>query len=398
MAQQHSQAQAGPTDASMWIYLWDIVDEGYEHVFSFLKERRLTSLSVAGAYHAGKFLAVHNPKRKVVFLEDGTIYFTPDPRFFGAIKPQVNSLVTEGHHLGSVARSAERFGLETRAWVVCCHNSRIGALHPSACTETAFGDRLIHNLCPNNPDVRAYLRGLVRSLAAQGIGTIELEAMQFQGYAHGMHHEREGIPLPLGIRYLLGLCFCPSCRREAEASHAEFARVKAWTLRTLGEYFADPSPANEERYASLDALPAELFAPFDRWREDAIVRLAGELSDAVSTQGIRLLPMTSLDPIAQRMAAMNPQKVSEVTGGILALGYIREGAALRAPLEALKSRLGPARRLTVGMHVGMPESGGKSDFLARMSAARALGITRFNFYNYGFVPLSHIDWIAEALA
>ena len=63
-----------PIPASMWIYLWDIVDEGYDAVFRRLKEHKLTTISLATAYHAGKFLAPHNPKRRVVFLEDGRIY------------------------------------------------------------------------------------------------------------------------------------------------------------------------------------------------------------------------------------------------------------------------------------------------------------------------------------
>jgi hypothetical protein len=379
----------------MWIYLWDLVDEGYDEVLSFLTEHRLTSVSVASAYHAGKFLSPHNPKRKVVFLEDGTIYFRPDHSRFKTITPHINSLVDEGHHLGVVKDHAERFGLDTRAWVVCCHNSRIGAGHPSACTETAFGDRLIHNLCPNNADVRDYLRGLVVSLAAQGIGTIELEAMQFQGYSHGMHHEREGIPLPLGVRYLLGLCFCPSCLRSARRCHIDIDALRGWTRHALEQYFINAAPL-EASYAFLDALPAEFFAPFDAWREDCIAEAIAELEAEVSPYHTSLRPMTSLDPVAQRCSAMNPMKVSAVTGGMLALGYIRDAGALREPLATIQRQLG-TNQLTLGMQAGMPESGGKDEFLGRVSTARALGITRFNFYHYGFIPLAHIDWIAEAL-
>jgi hypothetical protein len=380
----------------MWIYLWDIVDEGYDAVFSFLKERGLTAVSLASAYHAGKFLSPHNPKRKVVFLDDGTVYFKPDAARFGAITPAVNRLVDEGHHIGTVKLHAERFGLETRAWVVCCHNSRIGTEHPTACTETAFGDKLVHNLCPNNQDVRRYLRGVVESLAAQEIRTIELEALQFQGYSHGMHHEREGIPLPLAVRALMGLCFCPSCVRSARGSHVDIDAVRMWTLRTLERYFADPASLASSA-ATLEMLPGDLFGPFEQWREDCVRDTAAELADAVAPFGTVLRPMTSLDPIAQRLTAMNPAKVAQATGGMLALGYMKDGNALRAPLRALKEAMG-AHQLTVGMHVGMPESGGKNEFLDRVAASRALGITHFNFYNYGFVPLAYLDWIPIALA
>ena len=104
--------------ASMWIYLWDLVDEGYANVFQSLRDNGLTSVSLATAYHTGKFLAPHNQKHKVVFLEDGTVYFSPKPALYGRITPIVNSLVKEGHGLREVKENADKWGMQTRSWVV----------------------------------------------------------------------------------------------------------------------------------------------------------------------------------------------------------------------------------------------------------------------------------------
>ncbi|MCK5573935.1 MAG: hypothetical protein KAJ12_14290 [Bacteroidetes bacterium] len=52
-----------------------IAASGVLHRFARLRENGLTSVSLASSYHAGKFLAPRNPRRKVVFLQDGTIYF-----------------------------------------------------------------------------------------------------------------------------------------------------------------------------------------------------------------------------------------------------------------------------------------------------------------------------------
>ena len=164
---------SGELSLSMWIYMWDIVDEGYDTVSGRLKDHGLTSLSVATSYHAGKFLLPHNPRRKVIFPEDGTVYFTPSPQRYGRIAPIVNPLVHEGHDLARVRREAAWSGLETRAWVVCCHNTPLGTLHPDATVRTVFGDPLRHTLCPSNPDVRKDLRALVRDIAAQGPTTLE---------------------------------------------------------------------------------------------------------------------------------------------------------------------------------------------------------------------------------
>jgi len=386
--------QGAAMQASMWIYLWDIVDEGYDTVFQRLKDHRLTSISLATAYHAGKFLSPHNPKRKVVFLEDGTVYFQPNQSLYGALKPRVHSLVKKGHHLKKVQESAERAGLQTRSWVVCCHNTPLGKANPGVVTRTAFGDPLYHNLCPSNPDVRFYLRALVKDVAAQGVAVIELEALQFQGYTHGEHHEREGIVLSTVPRFLLGLCFCDSCVKRAQQTGLDLKPVRAFVRTTLEEAFVAPESV-ADRYPTLGALPSGLFQPFMEWRTNVVASLVQEVTEAAAPVTVR--PMVSIDPLARTMVGMNPERVGAITGGILTPGYVKDGAALRPLLSELQALI-PDREITVGFQVGMPESGGRPEFLDRMKTAREMGITSFNFYNYGFIPLKNLEWIAESLA
>ena len=56
----------------------------------------------------------------------------------------------------TVKAHADKAGMETRSWVVCCHNTPLGRAYPDTVERTAFGDPLYHNLCPSNEDVRAY--------------------------------------------------------------------------------------------------------------------------------------------------------------------------------------------------------------------------------------------------
>jgi hypothetical protein len=388
-------ALPGSTQASIWIYLWDLADAGYDAPLQALKQAGLTSISLATAYHAGKFLSPHNPRRKVVFLEDGTVYFQPRRELYGKITPLVNSLVAEGHSLESARASAEKHGLSTRSWVVCCHNTPIGSAHPEVTTRTALGDRLLHNLCPSNPEVRAYLRALVRDLSTRGVEVIELEAMQFQGYSHGFHHEREGIPLPGLVRFMLGFCFCDACARHAKEARVDLEGFRAHVEETLTDYFADPRP-EEPRFLSMETLPQQIFPAIQRWRRSVITSLAAELMEAAGAQGPRLRPLVSVDQSARILGAVDPAGIAGVTGGILVPGYIKDGMTLRAMLAPMLLMLSKAET-TIGLQVGLPESGSKADFLGRMKACRELGITSFNFYNYGFIPLSHLAWIGEAL-
>jgi len=381
--------------ASMWTYLWDLADEGYSQALSRMKDNGLTAVSLACAYHAGKFLAPHNPKRKVVFLEDGTVYFTPTSSQYGRIQPRVNSLVGEGHSLAVLRREAEKHGMETRAWVVCCHNTPLGMAYPDIACRTAHGDPLYHNLCPSNEDVRKYLRAIVADLASQGATVIELEAMQFQGYAHGFHHEREGVFLTPSVRFLLGLCFCASCRSRFGGGPARFDVLRQFVRSTLDGYFEDPG-AGSERIPTFEALAAGELADMMLWRRTVVTSLAEELITAVSGSGARLRPLVSYDPEARTMVGMDPRAVAAVTGGVLMPGYTKEGDALR-PLIGGVQALVLKGEIIVGLQVGLPESGGRAEFLSRVAVARELGISAFNFYNYGFIPLANLAWIREAL-
>ena len=380
--------------ASMWVHLWDLVDEGYGQVLARLKENGLTSVSLACAYHAGKFLLPHNPRHRVIFLNDGVVYFKPRMHLYGKIKPRTDPLVREGHGLDALQKHADNAGLETRAWVVCCHNTPLGMRYPNIACENAFGDRLYHNLCPSNQDVRAYVRGLVRDIAARGVTTVELEALQFQGYTHGFHHEREGIALTDAVRFLLGLCFCDACQQRGKEAGVNPAAVRDFTKTALDQFFADP-PATP--YRNVVDLPAEIFEPFQRWRESVVVSLVEELKEAIHPAAVKLRPLISLNAAARHQGASDPVAVSQVTGGILATAYVKDGAALSQVLAPLQAVVGGAE-IILGFQVGLPESGRREEFLDRMNTARTMGITNFNYYSYGLIPLSNLAWIKEGLS
>ncbi len=381
-----------PYSGSMWIYLWDFVDEGYGEVFRHLTENRLTGISLAAAYHMGKFLEPHNPKRRVVFPEDGTIYFKHNPKLYGRLQPKENSLVTAGHSLAEAKRAADRSAMTTRAWVVCCHNTRLGTRYPEISCEDCFGDKLVHNLCPSNEDVRRYTRGLVADIASLGVDAIELEALQFQGYTHGYHHEREGIELNPVSRFLLGLCFCPSCRKRAASAHIDLQPVQQFTRDALELFFNDPAKG-AEKFPTLESFPPDVVNPMVEWRKSVVSSFLDELVE--SARGTKIRQLMSIDPNARNLVAVNAARSAKSTGGILALGYVKNGASLRDPLQELQATVGNSE-ITLGLQVGLPESGGRREFLEKMSSARELGINSFNYYNYGFIPLKNLAWIKEA--
>jgi hypothetical protein len=76
---------------------------------------------------------------------------------------------------------------------------------------------------------------------------------------------------------------------------------------------------------------------------------------------------------------------------------VKEGSALKEPLANVQ-KLAGKNQVIVGMQVGLPESGGKEEFLSRMKTATEMGVRDFNFYNYGLMHLENLGWVREALS
>ena len=103
------------------------------------------------------------------------------------------------------------------AWVVCCHNTPLGELHPDLTTRNAFGDPYPYSLCPAHPAVRDYVVNLCADLADRyDLAGVALETPGWLPYDHGFHHEFALVPLDRYAKSLLALCFAESTRHAAQ--------------------------------------------------------------------------------------------------------------------------------------------------------------------------------------
>ena len=143
---------------AIYAYPWDLAEAGVHEAVDRFLALGLDTVTIAGSYHAGKFLRPHGRGGKVYFPEDGAVYFKPDPKRFGAIKPFPHSMVAAGEDIVGALAAQDR--VATNVWLVLLHNSRLGAAHPQATVANAFGDRFVYNLCPSAPEARAYAIGL----------------------------------------------------------------------------------------------------------------------------------------------------------------------------------------------------------------------------------------------
>ena len=72
---------------AIYTYAWDLAETGVAAAANEFRDLGLDTVTIAGSYHAGKFLRPHGKAGKVYFPDDGTVYFNADPSRYGAIKP-----------------------------------------------------------------------------------------------------------------------------------------------------------------------------------------------------------------------------------------------------------------------------------------------------------------------
>lgn len=214
-------------DSSVFVFGIELVDEGVDEVLTAAAhEAGVGGISLAVAYHDARDVFPHNPRRTVYFHEGGTVLFPPQASGRTALRARAARFLDGRDLLGKVTTTAVTAGIGVTAWVVYLHNLRIGSSHPECAIQNVFGDRLVTELCPAHPAVREYVLALTHDVAQYPIHSIMAEALHFKSIDHGYHHERAFIELGALERFLLGVCFCPSCTETAVDAGVDTDRVR----------------------------------------------------------------------------------------------------------------------------------------------------------------------------
>ena len=388
---------------AMWTYPWDIQDVGMEATLADLRNRAsVNTISLATSYHAGRFLQPRSPKRKSYYPEDGTVYFEPTPERWGdaPIQPRVAEVVTEGGDvLRDLIRRRDAGGLAVSCWTVCLHNTRLGLEHPDAVTRNAFGDANIFSLCPSHPEARRYVRTLVADLSATyKPDRIELETPGFMGYAHGYHHEKDGVGLTAEDDFLLSLCFCPSCLARSAAAGVDGEAARATVRRWIVEACERAVPA--PRWPNFPSDGLDVFAAypevdaFVRWRFEPVTSLVAEIRQEAdpATKVVLIVDMKDGWLCGYDLAGCGA-----ACDGVIQCGYDMSADEVSAAMQTARAAIGSGKYLGTAFRVFFPEMQQPSDLSDRAAAAVQAGAEGINFYNYGLIPAARLDWVGEAV-
>lgn len=384
---------------AIYTYAWDLAEEGSGKAVDQFRRLGLDTVTLAGSYHAGKFLRPHGRTGKVYFPEDGTVYFKADPARYGAIKPVANSMLKERDILRELT-DGKRMGVNV--WLVLLHNTLLGSANPESSVTNAFGDKYIYNLCPSAPEARAYAVGLARDVTeSYPVSGISLETPGFLPYAHGYHHE---FALNMPNRWLdglLGLCFCDHCTKGAGKAGIDAPRLKAEVARDVSEYLASDVdfPADmAEAFWHADTLCDPELGRFLRWREDVVTSLIAEIRKAVRKDAnVAVIPSVAR-PTGGAWYEGSDLKAQGQAAGIIEACFYEPGAArVKADLFDVKRRLRGAGKLRGILRPAHPDFPGEAEFLGAVEALASGGVKELAFYNWGHLRQVNVERIGKAM-
>jgi len=385
---------------SVYAYPWDVLESGPTRFADILASQRLTEVTIAVSYHAGKFLRTRNDSSRVYFPEDGTVYFEPDLKRYGRIKP-VPHPDKKLRQVAAGLVQADRLGVH--AWTVVFHNSRLGFAYPDATVRNAWGDRYPYSLCPVNPEVAAFGVALVDDLSrALPVASIVLETIGFLPYAHGYHHEFAQTKIAPWMSVLLALCFCEHCLKESKRetgidSNALRKRVEVKVddyLQSAVDIPADMALA----WIAADVLSDQELSGYLKWRSNRVSELVKQFRAAVSAK-LAIIPTIQRPTASTWIEGSDIKALAEIADYLEVPFY--EPTAQRAIADAWDTlhRTGnDPTKIRAILRPGPPDLGGGQELVEAIQGIAQLGIRDFAFYNWGLLRKRDFERIGPALS
>jgi hypothetical protein len=375
----------------MYLYAWDLQEEGVSEVAARLTGAGLDTASLATSYHAGKFLRPHAPHRKVFFPEDGTVYFRPEMSRYGRVRPRVNSQVHEFDALRELEKHAP--DLRRVGWTVGLHNTPLGFEHPDLTARNAYGDPFYNSLCPAQPEVRDYLVALCADLGASyGPAEVVIETPGWQTFRHGHHHEFELIELSDRTETMLGMCFCGACKAGARAAGIDAERLAASTRSELDRFFATgeapaTDPANDPDWLALH-----------EWRAGVVTTLVQQVRAALDRAvGLAVIPTIQTPNALCWIEGSDLPRLAEAADRLEIPAYQRGIESIGKDISNVRKVAGEAARLGYILRPTWPHLASADELRDAVRLVADAGAESVAFYNYGHMRLQSLDWIRDAL-
>jgi len=273
------------SEVSASLYAWELHDEGIEQILNNLQEMAaVNSVYLIALMHKEKRPLTsdafpHNPVRKTWNAEDSRVYWHPDLKRYGRIKPRLSDYdwLNKTDWLKVMIGAARKRGLKTGVEVshTVLDGERAEKEFPDCMQRNIQGQPVVnwgraHPICLNSPDAREYALGLFSDLAANyDVDYIQTCMIPF--YDGGVSPSR---PLEMVAR---AGCFCDSCMTAAKSTGFDLEKAMK-VLRPIADRLQQPT--QEQPGGEARPEPPEL-SQWLAFRRDSVTRFYKDIHERV---------------------------------------------------------------------------------------------------------------------
>lgn len=382
---------------AVWTYPWSLYTEGIETACRDLAGRGIDTLNLASHYHSARTMQPRFPE-SLFESYPGGCYFDPDESYFEGtpIEPPVNQVHDAEDPLLEITDIATEQGLDVAAWVVCLHNTRLGATHPAYRIESAFGDPCSHALCPSHRAVRDYFAAVVGSLADLDITEIQLETVGYHQvfHDHGAEfgHDKRQMPLSPAETSLLSQCFCDGCHAAAGETGVDLDQAQQLVQEILTDSFNTPHSTPLSLEALVQEHPAlqELY----EFRSHVIAQFVEGLAEAAQSTPLNYYvfePGLGSEPGAGWPAGVRLSSLEKHLDRVTALCYVSNPSTARKRIRTLRRSVDLP--VDAGVTVDPDVIDTEEDLAAVIDAIHDEGAGKVSIYNHSLMTKTQLDWI-----
>lgn len=264
-------------------YPWDLIDDDLPTVLDRLQgEVGVSGVSVRMSTPALTRLRVRDVEPRV-FRTRGGVYFPfNEERYQNTrCKPILSSWAKPKDPLTKIATACDERGLKLRIKLSASRTGRIAQRQPEMACKNVFGDPSEESLCLSNLDVQSFLGSLVEEISTRhALAAVSLTDFH-TAWAEAIHNsEIAGRRLVEVEQYLLGMCFCESCRQKANAASVDIVAAKDTAQRIVQERLDGQLPSQQSVDAVLENHPE--LAAYQTWRGQELSTLLNLLQENCS--------------------------------------------------------------------------------------------------------------------
>jgi hypothetical protein len=393
---------------AMYLHPWDLIDEGPDNVFSSMKDMELTHVNLATSYHCGRYILPHNSQKIIYFAEEGVVYFNPTQEFYSKtkLKPRKSKKYGDYDVLKIAIDSSKNYGLRVNSWTVCLHNYELVRGNPDVAVRDPLDNIDENFMCPNNPDARGYVIGLVCDLASNyDLNMIQLESVAYPwGLTHFDHHETFGIYVDPLFSYLFSSCYCPHCEAKAKEHGIKLSEIKKKAREIISRTINGPPdlPISipETDIASIFheyLMTDEHLEQLVEFKSIASLEMVQQIRENLKSINNKVKISVITGAAMWLNEGFNLKKISRIVDAIDYICYFENPRRIENYVRTLKTQTDENCWAIPSIRTNYPTIYTKENLTMSMQAAINGGADGIALYNYGWTPKTIFQWIKTTI-